>query len=229
MNETLVVLVRSLIAFFTLLIFARALGKQQLSQLTFFDYVLGITVGSIAATLSVDLDSRAWAHWVSLLFWSLTALILEFFAFRRRGLEEYLSGRPAVVIMNGNILEKEMHSNHYPIPDLLKQLRDKGVFDINQVAYGILENNGKLSVLLKPEFQPVTAGDLQLKPPSGGVNTEIIYNGILVAENLKKAGRDALWLNQTLQDAGVQSTAEVFLMTINEAGEVFIDKYADII
>ncbi|MDO4540578.1 MAG: DUF421 domain-containing protein [Syntrophomonadaceae bacterium] len=229
MNEALVVLVRSMIAFFTLLIFARALGKQQLSQLTFFDYVLGITVGSIAATLSVDLDSRAWPHWVSLLFWAVTALALERLSFRRREVEEYMSGRPSVMIINGQILEKEMRSNHYAIPDLLKQLRDKGVFDINEVAYGILETNGNLSVLLKPEFRPVTAGDLKLNTTSQGINTEVIYNGVLVPENLKKAGRDALWLQQALQDAGVLSPAEVFLMTINEAGEVFIDKYKDYI
>ena len=84
MNEGLVVLVRSIIGFFTLLILARVLGKQQISQLTFFDYVLGITIGSIAATLSVDLSSRAWPHWVGLMVWALIVWALQWFTLKYR-------------------------------------------------------------------------------------------------------------------------------------------------
>ena len=85
MNEGLVVVVRSIIAFFTLLIIARILGKQQLSQLTFFDYVLGITIGSIAATLSVDLSSRAWPHWVGLMVWAVIVWGLQMLTIKKPG------------------------------------------------------------------------------------------------------------------------------------------------
>ncbi|NMA66819.1 MAG: DUF421 domain-containing protein, partial [Clostridiaceae bacterium] len=77
MNETLVVVVRGIIAFFSLLIFARILGKQQISQLTFFEYVLGITIGSIAATLTTELNSRAWVHFVGLLVWTVAVYVLQ--------------------------------------------------------------------------------------------------------------------------------------------------------
>src|SRR5690625_2352857 len=95
-NESLVVVVRSIIAFFTLLIFARILGKQQISQLTFFDYIAGITIGSIAASLTTDLTSRAWPHWVGLFMWALLVLIFQMVILKGRSLAKYVDGEPAI-------------------------------------------------------------------------------------------------------------------------------------
>jgi uncharacterized membrane protein YcaP (DUF421 family) len=139
LNEALVVLARSLIAFFTLFIFARLLGKQEISQLSFFDYVLGITIGSIAATLSVDLSSRAWPHWVGLLTWTVTVFILQVLTLKSKKVNDYLVGEPTVLIKNGLIMEENMGKLRYTIADLLKQLRSKNVFDISQVDVAILE------------------------------------------------------------------------------------------
>ncbi|HEX3011583.1 MAG TPA: YetF domain-containing protein, partial [Syntrophomonadaceae bacterium] len=133
MNEGLVVVARSIIAFFTLLIFARTLGRQQISQLTFFDYVLGITIGSIAASLSVDLSSRAWPHWVGLLTWAAAVLLLQWISLKSREASKYLVSEPTVVIMDGLILEDALRSIRYTMTDILEQLRDKGIFDLNQV------------------------------------------------------------------------------------------------
>lgn len=77
MSQAYVVAVRGIIAFFTLLIFARVLGKQQISQLTFFEYILGITIGSTASELTTDLTSRAWPHWIGLLTWTVAVLALQ--------------------------------------------------------------------------------------------------------------------------------------------------------
>ena len=147
MNEGLVVLVRSLIAFISLLVFARLLGKQQLSQLTFFDYILGITIGSIAASLSVDLSSRAWPHWVGLITWTIAVFILQWATQKHLILDKYFNGEPTVVIANGKIMESEMKKARYTVTDLLEQLREKEVFTLSEVAYAIVETDGKLSVL----------------------------------------------------------------------------------
>ena len=227
MNEALVVLVRSLIGFFTLLIFARLLGKQQISQLTFFDYVLGITIGSIAATLSVDLSSRAWPHWVGLLTWTLTVFILQWATQRYLFLDRYFNGVPSVVIADGKIMEGAMKKVRYTITDLLEQLRDKEIFDLTQVAYGVLETNGQLSVLLKPEFLPVTRSDLNLQNSEAGISNELIFDGIVMNQNLKKANLDREWLDQTLKQQGLASPSQVFLMTIDDAGTLYTDRYED--
>ena len=113
MNEALVVIVRAIISFFSLLIFARILGKEQISQLTFFDYILGITIGSIASELTVDLSSRAWPHWVGLLTWAALAYLMEVITLKSRYLAKYIEGEPTIVIMNGKIMENEIQGNRY--------------------------------------------------------------------------------------------------------------------
>jgi len=189
-SEALIVLVRSLIAFFTLLIFARMLGKQQISQLTFFDYVLGITIGSIAATLSVDLGTRAWPHWVGLVTWTGTVLILQMISLKSRAAAKVLVGEPTVVIADGKILEAAMRRTRYTVGDLLEELRDKDVFDLNEVQFAVLETDGKLSVSLKPEYRPATVQDLNLSPKNSGLSVQLIYDGHISARHRFLAGTD---------------------------------------
>ncbi len=227
MNEGLVVLVRSIIGFFTLLILARVLGKQQISQLTFFDYVLGITIGSIAATLSVDLSSRAWPHWVGLMVWALIVWALQWFTLKYRSAGKYIVGEPTVVIMNGQIMEDAMRSIRYTLSDVLEQLRDKGVFDLKQVGFAVVETNGKVSVLLKPEFLAVTPRDLKLTVQSSGLSTELVYDGVLIEENLKRANVDQLWLEKELKKQGINSISEVFLAALDSSGALYLDTYKE--
>jgi len=227
MNEGIVVLVRSIIGFFTLLIMARILGKQQISQLTFFDYVLGITIGSIAATLSVDLSSRAWPHWVGLMVWALIVWALQWFTLKYRSAAKYIVGEPTVVIMNGQIMEDAMRTIRYTLGDILEQLRDKGIFDLKQVGFAIVETNGKLSVLLKPEFLPVTPQDLKLTPQTSGLSTELVYDGVIIEENLKQSNVDQLWLEKELKKKGIANISEVFLAVIDGSGNLYVDTYKD--
>ncbi|MEA4923884.1 MAG: DUF421 domain-containing protein [Syntrophomonadaceae bacterium] len=227
MNEGIVVLVRSIIGFFTLLIIARILGKQQISQLTFFDYVLGITIGSIAATLSVDLSSRAWPHWVGLMTWGLIVWALQLITLKYRSAGKYIVGEPTVVIMNGQILENAMRSIRYTLSDVLEQLRDKGVFDLKQVGFAVVETNGKVSVLLKPEFIPATPRDLNLPAQEAGLSTELVYDGVIVEENLKRANVDQLWLKQELKKQGINHVSEVFLASLDSSGGLYVDTYKE--
>ncbi|MGY0374136.1 DUF421 domain-containing protein [Clostridium sp. JNZ J1-5] len=227
MNEALIVLVRSIISFFSLLIFARLLGKQQISQLTFFDYILGITIGSTASTLTTDLTSRAWPHWVGLLAWTLLSLLLQFITMKSKTASDYLDDVPAVVIMDGKILEGAMKKSRYRLGDLLEQLRDKGVFDLTQVAFAIMEKNGKLSVLKKAQFQPATPNDLNLTPAPVALSSEIIYDGIIIDENLKNINKDINWLYTQLKAHNVKDPSEVFVATFTPPDTVYIDLYKD--
>lgn len=115
MNEGLIVLVRGIIGFFTLLIFTRILGKQQVSQLTFFDYVVGITIGSTASTLTTDLTSNAWPHWVGLVTWTSLCLILQFITLKLKVAEKYLDGERAIHIFHMQLHKVTLHSyNLFP-------------------------------------------------------------------------------------------------------------------
>ena len=227
MNESFIIVVRAIIGFFTLLIFARALGKQHINQLTYFDYILGITIGSIAATLTTDLTSRAWNHWVGLLTWTACAFMLQLIALKWRFASKFIDGEPTIVIMDGMIMEHAMKRMRFRTDDLVEQLRQNGTFDIMQVKFAVVEANGKLSVLKKSEFQTVTLKDMNLPTTNSGISTEIIYNGIIIEQNLKELKHDRNWLLNELKKLNIQSPSEVFYMTLNPDGTLYTDKYQD--
>lgn len=220
MNEGLVVAVRSVIGFFSLLIFTRIIGKEQISQLTFFDYVLGITIGSIAASLTTDLSSRAWPHWIGLLSWAALGYLMELITLKWRYAAKYLEGEPTIVIMNGKIMEKSLKKMKYRVSDIMALLRNKGVFDLNQVDFAIIKPNGQISVLKKPEHMPLTPKDMQIKVMPNGISTELIYDGIIIEENLTQLNKDKAWLLKELNKQGIKDVSEVFLATLNPAGSL---------
>ncbi len=227
LNEVLVEIVRAVIAFFTLLIFTRLLGKQQMSQLTFFDYVLGITIGSIAASLTIELTYDPLPMWIGMLTWIIAVLVIQWGTVKWRYAAKYVDGEPTVVIMNGKIMEEAMKKLRYRISDLTEQLRDKGVFDLSQVEFAVLEVSGKLTVLKKSEYQPVTPKDLNLKADYQGISTEIIYDGVVVDSNLRQVKRDRKWLYRELKKQGIKDASEVFYAEVDPSGKLFVDKYKD--
>ena len=227
MNEGLVVFIRSIISFFTLLIFTKILGKQQLSQLTFFDYVLGITIGSIAAELTADLYSRAWPYWIGLLTWAALGYLMEYITKKWRYAAKYIEGEPVIIIMYGKIMENALRKMRYTASDIMMLLRNKNVFDLKEVDFAILEPNGQISVLLIPEHQPVTIKDMKINKKSSGISTELIYDGIFIEENLRQLNKNKNWLLKELKSQGIKDPSEVFLATLNPAGSLYIDKYED--
>ncbi|MBM7871307.1 uncharacterized membrane protein YcaP (DUF421 family) [Clostridium pascui] len=227
MNEGLVVFVRAIIGFFSLLIFARILGKEQISQLTFFDYILGITIGSIAATLTTDLSSRAWPHWVGLVTWVVLGYLMELLSLKWRYAAKYLEGEPAIVIMDGKIMEDVLKKMRYTAAEILELLRNKEVFNLNEVAYAIIEPNGDISILKKPEYLPLTLKDINIKAKTPGIGTEIIYEGMIIEENLRQLNKDTKWLLKELKKYGINDPLEVFLLTLDPGGNLYIDKYKD--
>jgi uncharacterized membrane protein YcaP (DUF421 family) len=227
MDEGLVVIVRALIGFFSLLIFARIIGKEQISQLNFFDYVLGITIGSIAATLTTDLSSKAWPHWIGLLTWCALGYLMEIISTKWRYAAKYLEGEPAIVIMNGKIMENVLRKMKYRISEVLELLRNKGVFDVTQVDFAIIEPNGQISILLKPEHQPLTPKDMKIAVSPAGISTELVYDGMIIEENLRQLNKDKPWLLKELKKQGIHDISEVFLVTLNPAGSLYVDRYDD--
>ncbi len=227
MNEALVVSVRALIGFFTLLIFTRLLGKQQISQLTYFDYILGITIGSTASSLTVDLTSRAWEHWVGLIIWIIIVLLLQWITLKSRAISKYIDGEPSIVIMNGKIMENNMRKMRLRLSELMEQLRVKGIFSIKEVEFAVLETNGKLSVQKKSQYQPLTPEDMNLETNYKGLSTELIYDGIIIEPNLKQINLDKNWLINILNKNNIYNPAEVFFADLSTDGFLYIDMYDD--
>ena len=227
LSEALIVLVRGVIGFFTLLIFARILGKQQISQLTFFDYVLGITIGSTASTLTTDLTSSAWAHWVGLLTWAVICFTMQIATLKSKTVSSYIDGEPTIVVMNGKIMEDAMKKMRFRLSDLLEQLRGKDVFDLKEVQFAVLEKDGQLSVLKKPEYIPVTPKDMNLYTGPGGLTITLIYDGTIIPKNLKVINKDKEWLTDELRKKGINDVEDVFMAAIDKSNSLYIDLYKD--
>jgi uncharacterized membrane protein YcaP (DUF421 family) len=124
-------------------------------------------------------------------------------------------------------MENVLRKMKYRVAEILELLRNKGVFDVNQVDFAIIEPNGQLSVLLKPEHLPLTPKDMNITVSPSGISTELIYDGILIEENLRQLNKDKKWLLKELKKHGIKDTSEVFLATLNPAGSLYVDKYED--
>ena len=229
MNEGLVVAIRGAISFFSLLIFARILGKQQISQLNFFDYIIGITLGSIAASLTTDLTSRAWPHWIGLITWVILGICLEKIAMANRSMGNLIDGEPVIVIAKGKILEKALKRVNYRISDLNAILRNKDIFNIEEVEFAVIEPNGQLSVLKKAEEKPVTRKDMKIQVKSDGLRSTLIYDGMVMEVGLRELNMTIESLYKELNKHGINDVKEVFYAAKAPEGKIYIDKYEDYI
>jgi len=145
----LVVIIRSAIAFLALLVMIRIIGKQQVSQLTFFDYTVGITIGSMASTLSIQLNENLTATLAGMVTWTVLAILAAIIGIRSTRLEKIVVGEPEIIIQNGKIIEKILKKNRITISELLSELRVQGVFNIEDVEFALIEPDGKISVQKK--------------------------------------------------------------------------------
>lgn len=226
LNESLVVLVRGFISFFSLLIFTRILGKQQVSQITFFDYIVGITIGSIAATLTTDLSSAAWPHWVGVLVWALLAGLMQIITSKKESFSEYVNDVPTVVLMDGKILKDNLNKTRYSLNDLLESLRLKDVFDMDEVKFAVLERNGQLSVIKKSDFKKLSINDVNIDDTSYFKN-EVIFCGIIIDQNLERLNLNHQWLESALEEQGIESSAEVYYAVLDANRKLHVTSYFD--
>ena len=202
------------------------IGKRANQSTDIFDYILGITIGSIASEATVDLSSRAWPHFVGFVM-GCTCVSDAIYIIKWRYAAKIIEGEPVIVIMNGKIMDNILRQMKFRASDILELLRNQGIFDMNEVDYAILEPNGSLSVLKKPEYLPLTRKDMNIKAKPTGISTELVYDGKLIEQNLQQMNKDKRWLMNQLKKYGIRDVSEAFLVTLNDAGSLYVDKYND--
>ena len=228
MSQSIIVILRSTFTFFTLLVLARFMGKNQISQLTFFDYVNGITIGSIAATMSIDLDIETIPSMAGLLTWALWVLVLGILDLYSHKWRKIIDGRPAVVIQNGHIVDAKLKQLNYNIDDLRMQLRTAGVFNMADVEFALLEPNGSLSVLRKSQKEPLTPADMNIPTSYRGLPIELIQEGQIIDKNLIRLKLNKEWLEQQVKALN-HKPDEVFYAEIDTSGSLYVDLRDDLI
>lgn len=227
MGEVTLVLLRSIIAFSSLLIFSRILGKTQIAQLTMFEWVTGITLGSIASELTTNLAIRPWPAYVGMLAWVVLTLLTQMVVLKSRWLSKMMDGEPVVLIQNGQILERNLRALRMRATELSSMLREKGIFDYQSVEFAIMEPNGGLSVLKKSQERPVTPADLNIPTAYEGLGVEVIVDGEVMVQNLRRLRVNRAWLEERLREQGVHSVKDVFLAVLDTQGRLYVDRYRD--
>ncbi|ADM70038.1 hypothetical protein GMA19_02230 [Paenibacillus polymyxa E681] len=220
-------MLRSIFAFTLMMFLARILGKATIAQMTYHDFVAVITLGSITANLAFNNTISIRILLTSLLTFTGIAYLLMFFAMKNQKLRSWFSGKPTVLIQDGKIMEGNMRKLKVTLDTLNQELRAKNFFNIQDVQYAVLELNGGISVLPKPDCMPVIRKDLHLKNQSEqAFPIELIMDGDVIDVNLQQNGITTEWLHSQIKKKGL-SIEEINYAVISSNGDVYFDEYKD--
>ena len=208
--EFITVILTSMLSAASLFIIAKITGHKQVSQLDFFDYITGITIGSIAAELATELE-KPWKPLIAMIIYGLIALILSIIAQKFPKSRKYINGSPTIIMKSGKIYRKNMKKSKLELSEFMMLCREAGYFDLNDIEVAIFEYNGRLTILPKSEKRPLTPSDMNLAPEKAAISTEVIMDGRILHENLKRLGLDLTWLDKELKKQKIKDPKEIFL------------------
>ncbi|MGG0658109.1 DUF421 domain-containing protein [Rummeliibacillus pycnus] len=225
MSENFEVILRSITSFGLLLIVTRILGKQTISQMTIFDFVAAISLGAISANLSFNTSIKVHHMIIALVIYVIIIFMIALISLKSRKARKFLAGDPTIVIQNGKILEKNMNKMRYTLDYLNQQLREKDVFNIEEVLFAIVETNGTLTVLKKPQFRNVTRQDLMIPiTPEINLPIELIMDREVIKENLEQNNLTESWLHLELKKRSLVQH-DVLYAVLSGNGNMYVDTY----
>lgn len=207
----------SLFSLLVLFVLAKIMGNKQVSQLTMFDYVIGISIGSIAAEMATELE-EPFKPLLAMVVYALSAYLISIVTMKSMKLRRIIFGRSVVLMKNGKIYRNNLKKSHIDLNEFLVQCRSDGYFDISAINTAILEPNGKISILPFPDKRPVTAEDLKTVPTQDNIFYDVIMDGEIMKENLQSSSYDENWLKNELKTQGYKNEKNIFLATLDESG-----------
>lgn len=189
---------------------AKLSGHKQVAQLDFFDYISGITIGSIGAELATELEAP-WKPLTAMIVYGVIAVTLRVLTTKRQKSRKYINGTPTIILDRGKLYRENMKKAKLDLSEFMLMCRQAGYFNLTDIQTAVYEYDGKLSVLPVSARRPVNPTDLNLSPPQETILAEVIMDGRILDENLKRMGLDTRWLQKRLEEQGYQSAEEVFL------------------
>lgn len=219
------IILRTTLAFFVLMILTRLLGKKQMSQMTYFNYITGITIGSLTANIISTSSESITDEITGLLWWVFLVLLIAYITLKSSKLRIIIDGQPTILIRKGKLLKNTLKSTRLNLDDLSMMLRSKDIFSIADVDYAILEPNGQITVLKKQAQLNVTRADINI-PTVDPVYlpSEIITDGKVVKRNLEEFGLTYDWLKSQLKTMGIDNIEDVFYAEILGDGKLYVDR-----
>ena len=194
----------------------KLMGHKQMAQLDFFDYINGITIGSIAAELATELENPIHPL-IAMVTYCIIAIGLTFSTSKFPRLRKYINGSPTIIMSDGKIMRKNMKKSKLDLSEFMVMCRQQGYFNLNDIAFAVFEYNGNLTILPKATKRPVNPTDINIVPPPEQINTEVIMDGRILGENLARLGLDEKWLGKELKCLGYKNAKQIILATCDNS------------
>lgn len=226
MPDWLEVALRTLLSIVILFALTKLLGKRQVTELSFFEYITGITIGSLAGNIPFHLDGAWYLGVVSLAIWAAVSLGIEYLQLKSKTIRNWVDGQSTILIQEGKILEDNLKKEKLSTDELLEQLRKKNIFKAADVEFAIMEPSGDINVLPAKENQPLTPKHLGLKVGTEREPKAVIMDGNILDEPLTTLGLNRQWLKTELEKLGV-ALENVFLGEVDSYGQLYVDLYDD--
>lgn len=215
---------RAFVTFVVLLLLTRIMGKKQLSQLSYFHYITGITIGSIAGEISAQSGTHYLNGFISLIWWFVFTIIMSMILLRWKKARRILDDEPTIIIREGVILERSLKTLRLHMDDVMMLLREQSIFSIQDVDWAIMENNGQLSVLKKAAQLEATRQDVKATAtPPKYFPTDVIADGKIIHENLLELDLTEEWLMKKLRKKQITDAEDVFYAQVQSDGSLFVD------
>lgn len=220
--ELLTVFLTSLGSIIALFLLTELMGKKQMAQLSMFDYIIGITIGSIAAEMATSLEDDFLKPLLAMVIYALAAILISYVSCKSLKLRKIFTGKPLILFENKKLYKDNLKKAKLDLSEFLIQCRTSGYFDISNIDTAILEANGKLSFLPVSSHRPATPTDLNVDVAQEKMPANIIFDGVLLKENLKYTGNDENWLKKQLKEQGASKIEDVFLATCDNNNKLTV-------
>ncbi len=216
-----IIFIRTVILYFAILISMRVMGKRQLGELEISEFIVAALIADLAATPLQDIGIPLLNGLLPIMIMFCLEIIIAGLNMKSIRLRKFTYGKPEIIIRNGRINRGAMMRNRFTLDELMQELRSQGQSDAGRIAYGVLETNGRLSIILMPAEQPASASMLGIAPEDTGYAHIIVNDGRILDKNLTLLGRDRRWLDNELRRRGIKSANDVYILTLSETGSVF--------
>ena len=217
-----IVIIRTGIIYFALLLAMRLMGKRQLGEMELSEFVVASLIAHLASHPLQDVGIPMTNGLVPILTLFCFEVLIAGLSMKSIRLRTLLFGRPSTLVTRGVIDQREMHANRFTADELLQELRKQGMFDLSQVEYAVLETDGRLNVIPYPAELPPTAAQMGIETPDGGCPLIVVSEGRVIEKNLRSLGHDTQWLRDELSRQNKKEPKDIYLMTVNHAGQSYI-------
>lgn len=211
----------SLSSVVVLFVLTKIMGTREMSQLSMFDYINSITIGSIAAEMATSLEDNFLEPLIAMIIYALIIVFLAFISNKSITLRRIINGKTVVLFSNGELYKDNFKRARLDVCEFLTECRVQGFFNLSDIEVALLEPNGKISILPKENKRPVNPEDLKLNPEQQKTVSNIILDGKILYKNLKEIGKDKKWLDKKMNEQKIGDIKDVFLATYDK-GEISI-------